>query len=179
MTVVIDRIRAEDWPVLRELRLSALRDSPGAFGQSYVDAARQSDDEWRSTAQVATSGDRRAWFIGRDQQTGRPLGMVQARRRPPEDCLLFSMWVAPDARRTGAGRALVDAVAAWGHAWGAKRVVLWVIAGNEAAMRFYDRIGFRTLQVGADPEAGYAYGAIAMERPINPATPSDGRAGGG
>jgi GNAT superfamily N-acetyltransferase len=91
---------------------------------------------------------------------------VQARRRPPDDCLLFSMWVSPSARRTGAGRDLVAAVEAWGRGWGAQRVVLWVIAGNESAMRFYDRIGFRILQSGPDAESGYAYGAIAMERSI-------------
>jgi GNAT superfamily N-acetyltransferase len=77
------------------------------------------------------------------------------------------MWVAPAARRSGAGRELVDAVAEWGRTWGARRVVLWVVAGNEPAMRFYDRIGFHSLDVGPDAQAGYSYGAIAMDRPID------------
>jgi RimJ/RimL family protein N-acetyltransferase len=166
VVTMIERIRPTDWPVLRDLRLAALNDSPDAFGQSYDDAARQSEAEWRATAQASTSGDRRAWFIGRAEPDGAPVGIVQARRRPPDDCLLFSMWVAPTARRTGAGSALVNAVEAWGRRWGAARIVLWVIAGNESAMRFYDRIGFRILDSGADAESGYAYGAVAMERSI-------------
>jgi GNAT superfamily N-acetyltransferase len=99
--------------------------------------------------------------------TGSAVGLVQARRRPPTDCLLFSMWVASAARRSGTGSQLVDAVANWGREWGARRVVLWVIAGNEAAMRFYDRIGFKVLDAGPDAQSGYAYGAIAMDRPID------------
>jgi len=161
----IDRITPRDWRLLRELRLSALIDSPDAFGQSYEDAVGQPESEWRQTAEASSKGDRRAWFIGRGEK-GEAVGIVQARRRPPDDCLLFSMWVAPAARRIGAGRTLVQAVDDWGKSWGATRVVLWVIAGNESAMRFYDRIGFKVQNSGPDAESGYAYGAIALERPI-------------
>lgn len=164
MATVIERITPAQWKLLRELRLAALLDAPDAFGQSYEDAVRQPESDWRQTAEAASHGDRRAWFIGRDD-AGQAVGIVQARRRPPDDCLLFSMWVAPLARRSGAGRALVQAVDDWGATWGATRVVLWVIAGNESAMRFYDRIGFHAQQTGPDAESGYAYGAIAMERP--------------
>jgi RimJ/RimL family protein N-acetyltransferase len=164
MATVIERITPAQWKLLRELRLAALVDSPDAFGQSYEDALRQPESDWRQTAEAASRGDRRAWFIGRDE-AGQAVGIVQARRRPPDDCLLFSMWVAPAARRSGAGRALVQAVDDWGRTWGATRVVLWVIAGNEPAMRFYDRIGFHVQRTGPDADSGYAYGAIAMERP--------------
>ena len=161
----IERITPGDWRLLRELRLSALIDSPDAFGQSYEDAVSQAESEWRQTAEAASKGERRAWFIGRGDK-GEPIGIVQARRRPPDDCLLFSMWVAPAARRLGTGRALVRSVEDWGRSWGATRVVLWVIAGNEPAMRFYDRIGFKVQGSGPDAESGYAYGAVALERPI-------------
>jgi RimJ/RimL family protein N-acetyltransferase len=166
VATVIERITPAQWKLLRELRLAALVDSPDAFGQSYEDAVRQPESDWRQTAEAASRGDRRAWFIGRDD-AGQAVGIVQARRRPPDDCLLFSMWVAPAARRSGAGRALVQAVEDWGQTWGATRVVLWVIAGNEPAMRFYDRIGFRVQRTGPDADSGYAYGAIAMERPTS------------
>lgn len=75
------------------------------------------------------------------------------------------MWVAPEARRLGVGAALIDEVDVWGRSWDATRIVLWVIAGNEPAMRFYDRIGFLLLNDGPDAESGRAYGAFAMERP--------------
>ena len=170
--VSIERIKAEEWQLLREMRLAALADAPEAFGQRFEEARGQPDAEWRATTQASSHGERRAWFVARNEEP-RPVGIVQARRRPPDDCLLFSMWVAPEARRSGAGRALVDAVEEWGANCGARRVVLWVIAGNEEALRFYDRIDFRIMSEGPDAQSGYAYGAIAMERPINQASSGD------
>ena len=163
MIVSIDRIKASEWQLLRDIRMRSLLDAPEAFGQRYDEALQQADSEWKSIARSSTAGNRRSWFIARDD-AGQPIGVVQGRRRPPADCLLFSMWVDPHARRHGVGRALVDAVQDWAESWGGQRVVLWVIAGNESAMRFYDRIGFSVLTQGADADSGHSYGALAMER---------------
>jgi len=163
----VTRIRPGDWALLRDLRLRGLQDSPDAFGQRHDEAVRQSDAEWRSNAQASAAGTRRTWFIARSPFADEPIGLVQGRRRPPDDCLLFSMWVAPAARRSGVGGALVDAIERWSADWGARRVVLWVLAANEPAMRFYERIGFRLLEEGVDAESGRRYGAFAMERAVN------------
>jgi GNAT superfamily N-acetyltransferase len=164
VSIEVRRIRAEDWQLLRDLRLHSLHDSPAAFGQRYEEAGMSDDHEWVTTARAASSGDRRAWFIAWDAQ--RPVGLVQGRRRPPADCLLFSMWVAPEARRRGTGRALVQAVEDWARKWGARRIVLWVITGNDGAVRFYEMLGFRTLPNGPDAESGRTHGALAMGRPL-------------
>jgi GNAT superfamily N-acetyltransferase len=168
MALTVRRILPDDWALLRELRLASLRDAPEAFGQRYENAAAQPEADWRSAARASAGGDRRAWFLARSTESAaeRDVGLVQARRRPPADCLLFSMWVAPEARRTGAGRLLVDAVSAWAAAWGGHRVILWVFGANEGALRFYERIGFHVLSDGPDVESGRSFGALAMERPI-------------
>ena len=173
MGFTIERLAAADWPILRELRLAALSDSPEAFGQPLGDAAAQPDAEWISAARASSAGDRRAWFLARGGD-GTPIGLVQGRRRPPHDCLVFSMWVAPSARRSGVGRALLEAIDDWAREWGAARVVLWVVGGNHAALRFYERLGYAVIEGGADADAGAAYGALAMSRPISRS--SDGRA---
>ena len=165
MTVSVERIRPEEGQVLREIRLRSLLDAPEAFGQRHDEAAATADSEWDATAKASAEGARRVWFFARETADGPPIGVVQARRRQPFDCLLFSMWVAPEARRLGVGSLLIDAVRDWGASWGARRVVLWVLAANEPAMRFYDRIGFTVLNDGPDAESGRAYGAFAMERP--------------
>jgi GNAT superfamily N-acetyltransferase len=77
------------------------------------------------------------------------------------------MWVAPDARRAGVGRALLDAIDDWARPWGARQVVLWVVAGNDRALDFYRRLGFRLIESGPDADSGAAYGALAMSRPIS------------
>ncbi len=164
----VRRIQPADWALLREMRLASLLDAPEAFGQRYENAASEPEAEWRSAARASSSGDRRAWFIARagSGADARDVGLVQARRRPPDDCLLFSMWVAPAARRTGAGRLLVNAVATWAGGWGGKRVVLWVFGANEGALRFYERLGFSVLPTGPDADSGRSFGALAMELPV-------------
>jgi GNAT superfamily N-acetyltransferase len=160
----VRRIQPDEWALLKELRLRALKDSPQAFGQSYESAESEPDEEWRSTARAAAEGDRRAWFIARDDDpAATEVGLVQARRRPPDECLVFSMWVAPAARRGGVGRALIDAAADWARSWGARRIVLWVTGLNESAVRFYERLGFTLVNEGPDAESGRAFGAFAME----------------
>ncbi len=49
--------------------------------------------------------------------------------------------VDPTARRTGCGRALVDAAAGWVRERGALEVLLTVWAGNRDAERFYEGLG--------------------------------------
>lgn len=164
--VDVRRITADDWQLLRELRIESLRDAPEAFGQTYDNAVREPDAEWQSTARASAAGDRRAWFLAFDD-AGNALGLVQARRRPPAECLVFSMWVAPAARRLGTGRALLDAVERWARGWGAQRIVLWVFGANEGAQRFYERTAFRFVPEGPDAESGLTYGAVAMERLLN------------
>lgn len=162
MGIEVRRIREDDWQLLRQLRLASLSDAPEAFGQRYEEAGMTADRDWKATCRAAASGDRRAWFLAFNGEAA--VGLVQGRRRPPNDCLLFSMWVAPEARRHGTGRALVQAVDDWASSWGAERVVLWVIEGNDGAILFYDRIGFRLQSAGPDAESGRVYGALAMER---------------
>jgi len=169
----IRRIRPDDGPVLRDLRLRSLAESPEAFGQQVDDAAAQADAEWEAAARVAWQGERRAWFIaetaGRADGPSRTLGLVLGRRRPPDTLMIFSMWVDPAARRVGLGARLIETAEAWAAAWGGRSSVLWVFGGNEPAIRFYDRIGFRVHPDGEDAWTGAAYGALAMSRPIDAA----------
>jgi len=140
-------------------------DAPEAFGQTHANAEAIPTDEWQQIARASATGDSRIWLLAFDD-AGEPAGLVQARRRPTRDCLIFSMWVAPSARRSGVGRSLIDAAGEWARTWEGRRLVLWVTANNESAHRFYDRIGFSVIQDGPDAESGATFGAFAMERPI-------------
>lgn len=166
----VRRIRPDDGPVLRDLRLRSLADAPEAFGQPREEAAAQSAAEWAAAARVAAQGDRRAWFIVEAlEDPGRPahtLGLVLGRRRPPGTLMIFSMWVDPAVRRAHLGTRLIAAAEDWAATWGGYASVLWVFAGNEPAIRFYQRIGFRVEPDGEDAHTGAAYGALAMSRPF-------------
>jgi GNAT superfamily N-acetyltransferase len=168
--VAISRIGPADGAVLREVRLRGLAESPDAFGQSRSDAEQQAPDEWNVLARQAASGNRRAVFFARTSVEGgspsQVLGVVLGRRRPPDTVMVFSMWVDPDARRSGIGRRLIEAVERWAAGWGANTTVLWVFATNEPAIRFYRCLGFELQDAGPDAEAGAPHGALAMRRSI-------------
>jgi len=55
---------------------------------------------------------------------------------------LYTLYVAPAHRSTGAGRALTDAALDGLRAAGYRRVVLWTLTENARARRFYDKAGF-------------------------------------
>jgi ribosomal protein S18 acetylase RimI-like enzyme len=67
------------------------------------------------------------------------------------------LWVEPDARRSGVGRRLVEALVAALAERGAPRIVIGVAARNRDAQRVFARMGFRrtvvelTREVAAPP----------------------------
>lgn len=84
-----------------------------------------------------------ATFIARVAGAG--AGIVSAHPVAGDEATieLVSMWTAPEHRRAGVGRGLVDAVVRWAQSRDAARVVLWVVRGNDAARAFYESVGFR------------------------------------
>ncbi|WEK41597.1 MAG: GNAT family acetyltransferase [Candidatus Sphingomonas colombiensis] len=55
---------------------------------------------------------------------------------------VYYLAVAPEARRTGLGRALMAAAEAWLRERGAPKLQLMVRNGNEEALAFYRALGF-------------------------------------
>jgi ribosomal protein S18 acetylase RimI-like enzyme len=53
------------------------------------------------------------------------------------------MWVAPEARRAGVGKRLVDAVAEWARSRAMRELKLMVTSVNAGAIAFYYRMGFK------------------------------------
>ncbi len=166
------RIRADEGAQLKALRLRALAEEPEAFGESVAEAAARDEAEYAARARAASDGDRRAWFSAelvpepRSAAGAVAVGLAMGRRRPPDTCMVFSVWVADAARGQGVGRALVDAIAGWARSWGAITLVLWVYRANQPAIRFYERLGFTVQEDGPDAELGAPHDALAMVRGV-------------
>lgn len=138
----VRRIRTDEGLVLRNTKLRALADAPGALGSEYGESSERSDSSWGEQARETSAGQQQAIFFA--EIDGEPVGMV--RGSAPEDervvCDLTSMWVAPGARGSGVSRALVEVVLKWAVEHGYERVVLGVVEGNEPAERLYSSCGF-------------------------------------
>jgi RimJ/RimL family protein N-acetyltransferase len=116
---------------LRELRLAALRDAPGAFGATLAEDEARPAPDWEMLG-----GGPGAVFVGGDWE-GMAAVFVEG-----EEPRLWGMWVAPAARGRGLGRALVEAVIGWARDRAFARLRLGVTAAAPDALRLYERLGF-------------------------------------
>jgi GNAT superfamily N-acetyltransferase len=130
-----------DWADWRLLRQRSLSEDPGAFSSSTTMWTGDNDTEQRWRDRIADG----PCFIAYDD--GTPVGMV-AGRVVDGAAELISMWVAPEARRRGIGRALIERVIEWSAG---QPLGLRVMDGNQAAVTAYERHGF-VLQDGTDAE---------------------------
>src|SRR5262245_46500325 len=126
MTPHIRRIRADEGPLLRALRLHALADAPMAYSSTLAREQDYADDVWRDRAVGASNGCDRATFVAEDG--GRCVGMATGLARPDDSesaaPVLVSMFVDGTVRRAGVGAALVQAVSGWARACGAQHLTL-------------------------------------------------------
>ena len=145
MNPVIRRIRADEGPQLRALRLRALVEAPLAFGSTLAREQDFPDDVWRERAARASAGCESATFIAENdgQWVGLVTGLAPEQGAENASPLLVGMFVDRTARRAGVGITLTDAVAAWARACGAARLTLWVTSANDSALALYQRCGFR------------------------------------
>lgn len=129
--------------VLREVRLAALTESPGAFASTYDREAAFDSAEWERRAVAASAGRSAATFFARDE-AGKVVGLVGVfeNRVDQTTAELVSMWVSPTGRGRGVGNALVERAIHWAREAGYARIELWVTRGNDAAERLYRRAGF-------------------------------------
>jgi GNAT superfamily N-acetyltransferase len=137
----VRRIRPEDWPVARFLRLRGLGDAPGAFAKTYQEESVQPDAYWIDRAAAACSGNGRATFLAFDGR--RPAGITTGIVDDDGQPQLVSIWVDPSLRGRRLGESLVNAVVQWALDGGFERISLWVTEGNDPAIRLYQRLGFQ------------------------------------
>ncbi|HXM56028.1 MAG TPA: nitroreductase/quinone reductase family protein [Candidatus Dormibacteraeota bacterium] len=125
----------------RELRLSALRDTPAAFYITYEEDGALDDAEWERRSGEFAAGVRRVMFVA---EAGERLvgsaGVLADVDGPPE---LIAVWVAPDHRGRGVGEALMAAAIDWARRRGAPRLGLHVGSRTPHAIALYERLGFR------------------------------------
>jgi GNAT superfamily N-acetyltransferase len=159
--VEVREVGPEDWLIMRDVRLAALRDAPYAFSSTYERETGFAEAEWRRRA------DGRNNFLAYLPELGAtPAGIAAGIEEEPGAFELVSMWVRPEARGRMVGPALITAVIDWARARGAAALHLWVTESNKPARRLYERSGFTPTgerqPLPSDPELA----EIGMTRPL-------------
>lgn len=165
-TVILRELTPDDAEAYRPLRLEALRTVPSAFASSFEEESARDPattrERLRAGAEGATFG---AFLDGRLVGTCSIFRLTRLKER--HKAYLVGMYVAPAARRTGVGRALVAAVIDRARAMpGLRQVLLGVEAGNGPARALYEAFGFEAF--GYERAAllvdGVAYDEVHMVR---------------
>src|SRR5665811_1393114 len=128
----------EDWQQFRDIRLTALHESPEAFVANAAQEAGLDEQAWRERMRRARR------LIA--ECNGTLVGVVSLGQGDPEhSCTgeLFGLWVAPEGRGTGVAWKLVEAGAAQALADGHKNLGYWVGTNNGPAVAFASSFGFR------------------------------------
>lgn len=156
------RAQPTDWQQIRSVRLRALADSPDAFGSTLNEEQQLTDDEWRSRSESPSIARFLAIATG-----GSGLGIAVGAPCSGQERTagLFSMWVAPEARKRRVGVALVQAVIEWAQTEGYRRIILDVGDANTPAIRLYQSCNFvPTGRTGTLPPPRHHISEHEMER---------------
>ena len=145
---VVRRIRSDEGPRLRSIRLAALADAPGDATTTLARAEARRDDHWAEAAAANAFGGLQATFFaelaGEDGVIlgGEPVGLIGAYANESGIVNLVGLWSAPGHRDVGVATALLEAVGGWAKTIGADRLRMWVVERNEFARAFYRNEGF-------------------------------------
>src|SRR5512134_3337642 len=99
MNISIRQLTENDWRLLADIRLKALRSDPLVFGSNYESESKYKEDEWRSRLQ---SDDSAIFMIFADEA---PIGMtgvsVCREDSTKRTAIFWGSWLEPAFRRQG------------------------------------------------------------------------------
>jgi GNAT superfamily N-acetyltransferase len=159
--ILVREITADDWELMRDVRLAALSDAPYAFGSTYAREAAFTEQTWRGRINQRSV----TFFAHADSADSAPAGLagVYVEDGDPD---LVSMWVRPSARGLGVGEVLVEAAASWTKAHDFGALFLWVTEYNAPARRLYERCGFTPTGERQPLPSDPAFQEIRMSRTL-------------
>ena len=140
---MIRRVEPSDSALLRRVRLRALATDPASFGSTHEREAAFPDQTWAERAARGAAGDDATTLLA--IQNDESVGIVTAMRDETRRQLFYvvGMWVAPEARRKGIGRRLLNGIEEWIASCGGTSTQLSVTNAATAAMPLYKSAGYK------------------------------------
>lgn len=138
--LILRRCEPDDAALLQEISVRSVVESPGSFGQTVAEVRGQEPSWWADLArECALGGPHSAWFLVVE---GQPCGMGYGIRSRDGTGRIGHMWVAPEVRRQGHGRRMLQTVLTWAAGWGATEMGLWAPKDEPAALALRRSAGF-------------------------------------
>jgi GNAT superfamily N-acetyltransferase len=156
-SVTVRRVRADEGPSVRALRLEALADPVAsiAFLETTEQALARPDSEWQERAvRNATAPDQAAFVAELDEQLVGSVTVFTRRAGEPDyfqrvpvvdTATLVGVYVSPPMRGRGVIDALIRAAVDWARGAGYPELTLDVHERNAVAIGSYRRAGFEAV----------------------------------
>jgi ribosomal protein S18 acetylase RimI-like enzyme len=157
----------EDWQRYREIRLESLRTEPRAFGSTYAETLQRSPEYFQGRLADATRGET-SWLLFA-QAGDRLVGIIGAfLDKDTYKADVISVYVSPDWRKHGVGRALMAAILdTLSRVPTIQVAALTVNAKQSAALALYQSFGFKiTEQIESLMGDGNTYLEYLMEKAL-------------
>jgi len=151
---VVRTFSPHEWRTYRAIRLAALAESPAAFGSTLAKESSRSDEEWESRLTRGCSSAMEQPLVAEVGSQAVGLTWVRIESTDRAVANLYQMWVKPQFRGRGIGRALLAAAIEWARLAGVASIELGVTYGDTSAMRMYAKAGFEPLAEPAPPYPG-------------------------
>ncbi|HPE70289.1 MAG TPA: GNAT family N-acetyltransferase [Thermotogota bacterium] len=132
----------EEWELYKDVRLRALKESPDAFRSVFSREKKRSDPDWKETYAREVSSGNAFFLVAMVGKRSVGLGLARVDPDKSRKGFLHSVWVDPEFRGRGMGRAMMHMALEWLKGRGVEQVQLSVTLRDSPAMRLYRSLGF-------------------------------------
>lgn len=139
--VILHEITPQLASTYKAVRLRALKDTPTAFGSTYARESQFSDEDWRQRSHNLCTP-RSIGYLASNNGDYCGIAAAFLNEQNPLEADIVSVWVAPEHRKSGIGRLLMNAIESWAARTRVQTLLLMVTSINHAAIDFYHRNGF-------------------------------------
>ncbi|MDX3853024.1 GNAT family N-acetyltransferase [Streptomyces sp. AK02-01A] len=146
MTLLVREMTAADCEAVARVRIRSWQHTyAGLMPRSYLDAMSVEEDAARRREHLVKGGGQVIHLVA--ERAGRVVGWgcygtSRDQDAPEEAAELYALYVLPEHLATGVGRTLMDTLTKRAAAERYPLLLLWVLAANTRARRFYAKAGF-------------------------------------
>jgi ribosomal protein S18 acetylase RimI-like enzyme len=135
--IEIDLIKKDEYLRFKEIRIRSLKEDPNAFGTTAEQALSWPIESWISqTSNIPT-------FIAKEGLIDLGVVRVASDQENVNVVWIISMWVDQKGRGKGIGKKLLEEAILWSKRNGYSLIKLDVADFNTAAIKLYEKMGFK------------------------------------
>ena len=151
----IRKITPDDWQAYRNLRLAALQSIDAqAFGGSYEKESIRSEDEWRGRFDGSRERIFYGCFLNEELISVAGVYLNVDEDKFKNEWIIVGVYTNPKFRGQGISFRTIETVLEELRDKGVKKVILMVNTKQKSAMRVYEKLGFKIVELIKDEVMG-------------------------